>query len=120
MKIFFSILITICFCQVAFADTSYVCTNGGMERKVEVVYLGTEKVPCEVRYTKNGNTEVLWTAQVEEGYCEAKAADFVGKQRGLGWVCEASMPAMSEPASTDMPVEKSLESSDMPVDQPVE
>jgi len=120
MKIFFSILITIGFCQVALADTSYVCTNGGMERKIEVVYLGTEKVPCEVRYTKDGNTEVLWTAQAEEGYCEAKAADFVGKQRGWGWVCEKSTPAMSEPASTDMPEEQSPESSDIPAEMPTE
>jgi hypothetical protein len=87
MKIFIGILFLICFSQVALADTSYVCTQGGMERKIEVVYLETGKVPCEVRYTKNADTQVLWSAQTEEGYCEAKAAEFVEKQRGWGWEC---------------------------------
>jgi hypothetical protein len=87
MKIFIGILFTICFSQVALAETTYVCTHGGMERKIEVVYLETGKVPCEVRYTKYGDTRILWSAQAEEGYCEAKAAEFVEKQRGWGWEC---------------------------------
>lgn len=97
MRILIGILFTICFSQIALADTSYVCTQGGMERKIEVAYLGTDKVPCEVRYTKNGDTQVLWTAQAEEGYCEAKAAEFVEKQRGWGWECVESAAVMSEP-----------------------
>lgn len=87
MKILIGILFIICFSQVALADTTYVCTQGSMERKIEVVYLEAGKVPCEVRYTKDGETQVLWSAQAEEGYCEAKAAEFVEKQRGWGWEC---------------------------------
>jgi hypothetical protein len=103
MRIFiFSILFAICFCQMALADTTYVCTQGDMERKIEVVYLGEGTVPCEVRYTKNGNTEVLWSAQAEEGYCDAKAAEFVEKQRGWGWECVESKEAVSE-LSSDIP-----------------
>jgi hypothetical protein len=104
MRIFIvSILFAICFCQIALADTAYVCTSGDMERRIEVIYLGAGTVPCEVRYTKNGNTEVLWSAQAEEGYCEAKVSEFVEKQRGWGWECVESTEGMSEPASSDVP-----------------
>lgn len=88
MKIFVGVLFVICFSQVAFANTTYVCSQGEGERRIEVVYLGTGTAPCEVRYTKDGMTEVLWSARAEEGYCDARAAEFVEKQRGWGWVCE--------------------------------
>lgn len=103
MRIFIGFLFMLCFSQVAFAEPAYVCTQGNMERRIEVVPLGTAKVPCEVRYTKNGNTEVVWNAQVEEGYCEARAVEFVEKQRGWGWECVESGAKMSEPAPSDMP-----------------
>jgi hypothetical protein len=98
-----SILATFCLSQIALANTTYVCTSGEMERRIEVVYLGTDTVPCEVRYTKNGSTEVLWSAQAEEGYCDAKAAEFVEKQRGWGWACAESTEGVSEPSSPDVP-----------------
>jgi hypothetical protein len=103
MRIFISILITICFSQIALADTTYVCTSGNMERKIEVVYLGAVTVPCEVRYTKEGNTEVLWSAETEEGYCDFKASGFVEKHRSWGWECEEGMNAMSEPPAPESP-----------------
>jgi hypothetical protein len=99
MRFFISILITICFSQIALADTTYVCTQAGMERKIEVVYLGADTVPCEVRYTKDGETKVLWNAQVEEGYCEFKATGFVENQRSFGWACEESMDTTIPPSS---------------------
>jgi hypothetical protein len=110
-----SILAIFCFSQIALAGTTYVCTSGDMERKIEVVYLGAGTVPCEVRYTKNGNTEVLWSAQAEGGYCEAKAAEFVEKQRGWGWECVESTEGVSEPASSEVP-----EVSEMGEGQPIE
>lgn len=105
MKFLISILFIICFSQVALADTTYVCTQGSMERKIEVFYLETGKVPCEVRYTKGGETQVLWSAQAEEGYCEAKAAEFVEKQKGWGWECIESGVEVSEPAEPGETVE---------------
>ena len=39
------------------------------------------KVPCEVRYQKEGVTETLWSAEEEVGYCDEKANSFVEKQR---------------------------------------
>lgn len=100
MRIIIGILFTICFSQIAFAEPTYVCTQGSMERQIEVVYLGADTVPCDVRYTKEGETKVLWSAQAEEGYCEAKAVEFVEKQRGWGWECAEKTAVMSEP--TDM------------------
>ena len=88
MKTFLSALFTLAFSQLALADTTYVCTHGDSERVIEVVYLSSSgTAPCEVRYTKNGVTEVLWSAQAEEGYCDVKGEAFVEKQRGWGWDC---------------------------------
>ena len=102
MRIIVSVLLTICFCQTALADTTYVCNNGGMERIIEVIYQGAGSVPCEVRYTKDGITKVLWNAQVEEGYCDFKAKDFVEKQRSWGWQCEGTSDTMGGPISTEI------------------
>lgn len=108
MKILISILLTICFSQVALADTSYVCTQGGLDRTIEVVYLGADTVPCEVRYTKDGDTQVLWNAQAETGYCEAKAAEFVEKQQGWGWECVERVADMIEASAPLVPEELGL------------
>lgn len=75
--------------NTALADESYTCTNGSDERVISIVYPDPEaKVPCEVRYRKQGVTETLWSAQQEVGYCEEKAKAFVEKQRAWGWNCE--------------------------------
>ena len=68
-------------------DHRTVCTHGTQERVIEVVYPTGSQLPCEVRYTKNGSTEVIWNAQNETRYCETKAAEFIEKQRGWGWQC---------------------------------
>ena len=60
-----------------------------------MVYPQGSELPCEVQYTKDGATSVLWQASNEAGYCEQKAADFVEKQRGWGFECVA-MPAGSK------------------------
>jgi hypothetical protein len=73
----------------AAADETYLCTYGQEERVISVVYQDqVEKVPCEVRYQKDGVTETLWDAKDEVGYCEEKAKAFVEKQRGWGWRCD--------------------------------
>ena len=72
----------------ASADESYVCTHGQKERVISVVY-GDQatKLPCDVRYQKDGDTQTLWHAENEEGYCKQKAVEFVQKQEGWGWDC---------------------------------
>ena len=72
----------------AAADETYLCTYGQTERVITVVYQDQEKkVPCEVRYQKNGATQTLWEAKSEVGYCEEKAQGLVQKQREWGWLC---------------------------------
>ena len=74
--------------SVCLADETYVCTYGQQERVISVVYQDQEmKVPCEVRYEKDGTTATLWTAEHEVGYCEEKAQELVQKQREWGWIC---------------------------------
>ena len=67
---------------------TYECVHGRDIRKIEVVYLQRESlVPCEVNYTKDGVQESLWNASYSEGYCEARAKEFVEKQKSWGWDC---------------------------------
>lgn len=74
---------------VAGESYSYECRHGGDVREIDVVYLKRESdVPCEVNYTKEGVQENLWNATYSEGYCEARAQEFVEKQRGWGWDCQ--------------------------------
>ncbi len=114
MRILIGILFTLYFSQMALAETATVCTNGNMERKIEVVYLGADTVPCEVHYTKDGHTEVLWSAQAEEGYCEAKAAEFVEKQQAWGWECVVSGADMSDPSVMSEPSASDLSEEQKP------
>ncbi|WP_051326824.1 MULTISPECIES: hypothetical protein [Aliagarivorans] len=77
------------------SDQVYMCKHGSAERIISVVYHGENQgLPCEVTYQKDGSFETLWRAQNTEGYCEEKAIDFVQKQIGWGWDCEAQQPAV--------------------------
>ena len=59
----------------AASNITYTCALDGAERLIEVVYLESgQELPCEVRYSKEGETQVLWTYANEIGQCEAKAA----------------------------------------------
>ncbi|SNY49497.1 hypothetical protein SAMN06297280_1436 [Arsukibacterium tuosuense] len=76
------------------------CQLGESVRVVEVVYPQGGELPCEVQYTKDGATSMLWQAQNDAGYCEQQAADFVEKLRGWGFECVA-MPAGSKAEADD-------------------
>ncbi|MFT6791338.1 MAG: hypothetical protein ACJA04_000540 [Cellvibrionaceae bacterium] len=70
------------------ADETYLCNYGNKERVISVVYENQEtNLPCEVRYEKEGVSEVLWSAQHQIGYCEEKSEIFVQKQISWGWNC---------------------------------
>ncbi len=79
-----------------------VCSHGNQTRIIEVKYTGEGTIPCEVHYTKDSGSQVLWSAQTEGGYCEQKAAEFVEKQRGWGWECETTVAA-AENTTTETP-----------------
>lgn len=77
--------------------TDYQCAYGDKQRRIEIVYEPGRAVPCEVHYYKDteapGEREVLWRAQNEAGYCEARTEELVARLRGHGWECEAAVDA---------------------------
>lgn len=79
--------------EVAMAK-SVTCTMASLERTVELRYeTPGDAVPCEVRYakpTEGIGEQVLWRAEREAGYCEARFSEFVDKLTGFGWSCSAS------------------------------
>lgn len=88
----FSLLVS-----VAQAETNYsfACKHDNSLRSIEVVYLEADAtVPCEVRYHKDDETSVLWSANNQLGYCELKAQGFAEKQEAWGWAC--SKEALAE------------------------
>ena len=75
--------------SAAVANETTLCTYGGKERVISVVYQDqNKKTPCEVQYQKDGTMQTLWSAEGEVGYCEEQAKAFIEKQRGWGWQCE--------------------------------
>ncbi len=73
------------------AGDKYECTIGDLNRRVEIMYETGMTMPCEVHYFKDteapGESQVLWRAMNEEGYCEAKVAAFIEKLQSSGWTC---------------------------------
>lgn len=96
--------------EVAMAK-SVTCTMASLERTVELRYeTPGDAVPCEVRYakpTEGIDEQVLWRAEREAGYCEARFGEFVDKLRGFGWSCgtatDASDDWTEEPAPAQVP-----------------
>lgn len=70
------------------ADQSTACVNGGQIRVLELDYaVEGQKLPCQVIYKKGFESEVLWKASGQAGFCEAKLAEFLEKQKEWGWRC---------------------------------
>lgn len=83
-----------------FADETYACLHEGSERIIKVAYTNPgSPVPCEVIYEKGTDSQVLWSAQNQEGYCESKAAEFAEKQRSWGWDCTKMSASTETPAA---------------------
>jgi len=75
---------------------NYSCTFGDLTRRIEIVRETGVLVPCEVHYYKDteapGEQQVLWRAQTEEGFCDARASEFVEKLVDWGWDCGTEEP----------------------------
>ncbi len=87
-------------CQAALAK-SVTCTMASLKRTVELSYeTAGQPVPCEVRYAKRSEGfgwQVLWRAEHEAGYCEARFDEFVDKLAGFGWSCSAGSDTLGSP-----------------------
>ena len=92
---------------VAQDDGKYRCTQGDLVRRVEILTEPGVPVPCEVHYYKDseapGEAQVLWSAQNQAGYCQAKTEEFIAQLEGWGWDCgqNTAMPAGEEPVTDD-------------------
>ena len=109
---------------IAQDTTRYQCSIDEVTRRVEVLSEPGVSVPCEVHYYKDtempGEDQVLWSAQNEEGYCEARAAEFVAQLEGMGWTCwDAGAGGAEADDTTDLaPAEEDIEISDAEADDP--
>lgn len=78
--------------SLADGPAAWRCTQGDTVRRVEIYTEPGVAVPCEVHYYKDteapGEPQVLWSAGSDAGFCERKAAEFIGKLQGWGFVCE--------------------------------
>ncbi len=67
--------------------------QGDLVRQVDVRYRNPDQtIPCRVEYRKpseGADTQILWSAELEEGYCESKAKEFLSKLESWGWSCGA-------------------------------
>lgn len=102
-------------------ETSYQCSHGELQRRVEILYETGGALPCEVHYHKDteapGESQVLWRAMNQAGYCEQKTEAFIVKLRGLGWDCGTGVAAPAPPAPPTAPVEPTEPSAPLdPVD----
>ena len=92
---------------LAQGQTSYQCSFGELQRRVEILTEPGVSVPCEVHYYKDteapGEKEVLWSAGSQQGYCESKTEEFIAKLEGFGWDCGQGGEAMptSEAEATE-------------------
>jgi len=103
-------------------DEKYRCTFGDLERRIEIFRETGVSVPCEVHYYKDteapGQQQVLWRAQSEEGYCEARVEEFLRQLSDWGWSCDAGAPAadaavdeaaIEEAAPDELPTDESVD-----------
>ena len=111
------------------APPNYNCTLQDLQRRVEIFHETGVTVPCEVHYFKDteapGESQVLWRAQNEAGYCESKAENFIGKLRNMGWTCvqadgSGGKAKVTEPAGDEEPQAETATSDDTEALEPVE
>ena len=100
MRVLTLALLAGCFSAVAADNQVTHCQRGDAVRIIEVAYPQGTEVPCEVHYTKDGQSSVLWRASNEAGYCEQKAAEFAEKQRSWGWQCVVTAGSAKPAADT--------------------
>jgi hypothetical protein len=90
-------------------NNNFNCSNGDLQRRVEIVYETGVTVPCEVHYYKDteapGERQVLWRALQQEGYCEEQTRQFITQLASWGWDCTQSVDAAPEMDKSDMPDE---------------
>ena len=106
----------------AYAD-AWNCSNNDLVREVVIQYPEGGSLPCNVVYkkqTEGFEDQVLWSAEVEEGYCGQKARDFVAKLESWGWVCLETVSPEEEVVEVDETVEVVETNEGVEVDETIE
>ncbi len=89
------IILAACLTSPLFAvettSTMVECSKSSVVRKIEVTRTnnGTSE-SCEVIYHKpseGAQSNTIWSADLQKGYCDEKAAGFVQKQESWGFAC---------------------------------
>ena len=84
------LLVGLLMCGHAWADKHTACVSGNQIRVLVLDYaVDGQQLPCQVIYKKQLESEVLWSATGQAGFCEAKLAEFLHKQAEWGWRCKA-------------------------------
>jgi len=74
--------------SLVFANQTHTCIHRSTDRFISVVYENLEsKLPCEVQYTRRNQTQTVFWADKELGFCEKKAMELVQKHKKWGWKC---------------------------------
>ena len=71
---------------------SWICEQGNLVREIKVERATEAAVTCSVVYDKASegqSADVLWTANADGAYCDAKADGLAEKLNGFGWSCTA-------------------------------
>lgn len=71
---------------------SWICENSNLIREITVVREAEGPAPCSVIYNKEAEgqgSSVLWTANSDGAYCDAKSDGLAEKLQGFGWSCTA-------------------------------
>lgn len=86
---------------------SWTCRQADLTRQVTVFYpAAPASLPCRVFYTKPNENVLprpLWQADHTEGYCERKAAEFVGRLTSWGWACSLDASGQSPDGDPEEP-----------------
>ncbi|MFT5220735.1 MAG: hypothetical protein ACI9LO_003193 [Planctomycetota bacterium] len=71
---------------------SWICENSNLIREITVVREADAPAPCSVVYNRESEgqgSSVLWTANNDGTYCDAKSDGLAEKLLGFGWTCTA-------------------------------
>ena len=101
---FYYLLVLLLITSSSTYANSWRCTQNNLVREVVIKYTGSGLTPCNVMYykpTENLDSQILWSAKHEKGYCESQAKTLVEKLSSLKWSC-------STVASTQSSYQQSL------------
>ena len=85
------ILVALAVAPAASAE-SWICEHSTLVREINVERATADPAPCSVAYNKQSEgkgVKILWSAQNDGSYCDAKADGLAEKLQGMGWSCTA-------------------------------